>query len=146
MLFRSTEEITLYKKQTYIWKHIVDNFECKDPPESVTKFEADVMMEYYRNMVAQMGMEFSTYLEYMGMKTEDEFIEASKSEIIANCQNTLKVQAIAKSENLTVTDDDIKTYFGVDDFSDYEKIYGKPYLKLAIMQDVVLRFIAENAK
>lgn len=140
--FRS--EIIESQRQNYVWNYLTENSEVKDPPEKLIEFEKNVMLSYYESMVLQWGMDFETYLEYIGVESKDAFVEESMEEITTNAKNTLMVQAIAQAEGLKVEEEDIKNYFGVDDYSEYEDAYGIEYLRLAIMQDVVMEYVLEN--
>lgn len=139
------QDIARNKEQSYLWEQITSTAQYQAVPESVSKFEQDVMIDYYKSMATQMGIDFKTYLSYMQVESEEALIAKSQEELKTNSEHTLLVQAIAKKEGLSVTDDDIKAYFKTDDIKDYVDHYGKPYLKLAIMQSKVLTFVGENA-
>ncbi|MBR4879882.1 MAG: trigger factor [Clostridia bacterium] len=145
MLAKVTEELLNSQKVNDVWKQLTEGAECVELPESVIEFETEVLLNYYKTMAAQYGMEFADYLTAVGVANEEAFIEQSMEQIKANAATTLAIQAFLDAEGIEVTDADLDEYFEgeYDDLIDY---YGKPYLKLAIMQDIAMERLMENMK
>ncbi len=79
-------------------------------PEEMVKEEAARMNENTMRQIKQYGLDFDTYLQYMG-KTKEAYdadidVEASK-----NLRSQLVVEAIGKVANLEVTKEDVETKY-----------------------------------
>lgn len=143
MYAQMTESIVTGQKLSDVWTQFTEGAECVEIPESVYEFEKQVLLNYYKTMAAQYGMEFDDYLKSSGIESEDAFVAENEPQIKANAANTLAIQAFMVAEGLEVTDADLEEYFG-EDLDQLVDIYGKPYVKLAIMQEFVMEKIMEN--
>ena len=68
---------------------------------------------------------------------------------IETAEYYLLAQAIAEDAALSVTDEDISEYFlqyaNTDDYSQFETFYGKPYLKLMVLNQLTIDYIGSIA-
>ena len=145
MYAKVTEELLTSQKVNDVWKQLTEGAECVEIPETVIEFETEVLLNYYKSMASQYGMEFADYLTAIGVASEEAFIEQSMDQIKANAATTLAIQAFLDAEGIEVTDADLDEYFE-GEYDDLIEFYGKPYLKLAIMQDIAMERLMENMK
>ena len=72
------------------------------------------------------------------VKAIEEF-KAENAQVIESAAKELCItQAIAEKEGITVSKADIEEYFGGQDYSGVEKIYGKNFVKFIILQSKTL--------
>ena len=110
------------------------------------------MGSYYRSMAEQYSMEFAEFLEaYMGM-TEQEFEAQAEDAVKQNLQQELYLKAIAETEGLEVTDEEMAeqgaeyaAQYGYETVEELNAAYGESTVRVSIMQDKVLDFLLENA-
>ncbi|MFA7560988.1 MAG: trigger factor [Candidatus Izemoplasmatales bacterium] len=81
-----------------------------DLPEEMVKDEVSKMDENTRNQIKQYGLDFTMYLQYMG-KTEEQYQEELKSQAEKGLSEQFVVNEIAKVENLSATDEEIKAKY-----------------------------------
>lgn len=81
-----------------------------DLPEEMIQDEVSRMDENTRNQIKQYGLDFSMYLQYMG-KTEEQYQEELKVQAEKGLSEQFVINEIAKNENLSATDEEIKTKY-----------------------------------
>ena len=145
MVTKVTESILENQKMEDIWTQLNEGAECVEIPQSVIDFETEVLLNYYKTMATQYGMEFKDYLTAIGVASEEAFVEQNMDQIKANAATSLTIQSVMDAEGLEVTDEHLDEFFG-EEIAELEKAYGKPYIKLAVMQDIVMEKIMENMK
>lgn len=97
------------------------------------------------------GLNFETYLQYMGM-TVDMYKEQAKPQAEKNVKIRLALEKIAELENLDVTEEEIETEyekFAKDYDMEVEKIkeiVTVDGLKADMLKDKALKFVVDNAK
>ena len=115
------------------------------------KMYSDCEEEYNsgnEQMAAMYGMELSAYEELIGID------DASKKEdILSMVHEHQVVEAIAKAENISVSDDDVNEFvegvyedYEYDSAEDFIKDYGMDYLKYYLTSEKVFDFLYDNAK
>lgn len=72
-------------------------------PEAMVKSQANRIAEDFVQRLQQQGLSFEMYLQYTGA-TPEKFIESLLPEAEARIKNSLVLEAIAKAENIKVTD------------------------------------------
>ena len=145
MVTKVTESILENQKMEDVWTQLNEGAECVEIPQSVIDFETEVLLNYYKTMATQYGMEFKDYLTAIGVASEEAFVEQNMDQIKANAATSLTIQSVMDAEGLEVTDEHLDEFFG-EEIAELEKAYGKPYIKLAVMQDIVMEKIMENMK
>ena len=145
MVTKVTESILENQKMEDIWTQLNEGAECVEIPQSVIDFETEVLLNYYKTMATQYGMEFKDYLTAIGVASEEAFVEQNMDQIKANAATSLTIQSVMDAEGLEVTDEHLDEFFG-EEIAELEKAYGKPYIKLAVMQDIVMEKLMENMK
>lgn len=135
MYEKITADILSEQKLDDKWNQLIEGAQIDEMPKEILEFEQQVMLNYYKAYASQFNMELQDYFDAIGVKNEKEFFSKNEEQIMSNAKTSLTTQAVMLKEGLEVSDDDLTEYF--DDYSALEKVYGKPYLKLAVMQDIV---------
>ena len=78
-----------------------------DVPEEMVKEEASRMHDNAEKQIKQYGLDFNTYLQYMG-KTREAYDEELQAEALRTIRQQLVIEAIGKQENLEVTEAEIE--------------------------------------
>ena len=76
-------------------------------PEAMIKQQALQMADGYDRNLKQQGISLEQYVKMMGMEL-DKFIESIYPEAEKRIKNGLVLDAIAKAENFTVTDEEVE--------------------------------------
>lgn len=79
-------------------------------PEEMVKEEAERMRENANRQIKQYGVDFDTYLQYMG-KTKDQYDKEIDAEALKTIRSQLVIEAIGKQEKITVTDAEIEAKY-----------------------------------
>lgn len=81
-----------------------------DLPIEMVEDESKRMHENAERQIKQYGLDFDTYLQYMG-KTREQYDEELKSEAEKNLRQQLVIEAIGKKEDIAVTDEEINAKY-----------------------------------
>ncbi|MBR5520402.1 MAG: trigger factor [Oscillospiraceae bacterium] len=134
--------------KNYVWSKLFDESEISEYPEAMMEYERLAQKDYLASMAAMYGLEAEDFIVMYGAESMDAYLAEMEPSFQETVKMQLVVQAIAEKEGVKVTDEDIKEYFklyyGSEDYSSYETVYGKPYLKSMIMNEVVLDAIIEK--
>lgn len=82
-----------------------------DIPEKILNDEVNYQLEAYENQAKQFGMEMDMMLSIMGMGSADELKEGLRKEAKKQLSMQLILDKIVKTENITVTDEEIEYYY-----------------------------------
>ncbi len=104
-LAKKKEEAAKYDKQDEALKKIIDKSEM-DIPEAMIKTQVDSLLGDMANNLAQQGISMDMYYKITN-STEDDLREQYKEHALSQIQTTLVLEAIAKEENIEVTDEDV---------------------------------------
>lgn len=134
------------QKSYYVMQAIVNDseFECAD---------SDV-----QTVVDAKKQQYETYASYYGMGLED-FLAATnmsedtlKEDAVFQVECTLAIDAVAKAENMTISDEEYQTgladlaeQYGADSGESFEEQYGKEDVENSLLYDKVLNFLTEQA-
>lgn len=137
--------------KSFIQEYLLTNMVVSSIPEEVMDFQVMSMENYYKTSALSYNISVEEFLAtYVGYATLDEVVEAAADQLKGTSEISLIIQAIAEDSNLTVTKEHIDTYFtkyiGVDDYSEFEQIYGLSYLKNSILQETVLDMLVAEAE
>lgn len=135
---------------SYLQQAIVDESNIKEVPESLIKYNENIMVQYYTETAASYGMELEDLLKNMiGVESVEELRETEQESNIKASSYSLVIQAIAEDAKITVSDDDVSTFFkeeaNIDDYSPQKEQYGMPYLKHIVLDEKVLTYLEDNA-
>ena len=106
------------------------------------------MDSYYHSMAEQYSMEFEEFLSsFLGM-TEEDFSEQVVLATQQNLQQEMYLKAIAESEGIEVTEEDLAEAakeFGFETVEEFNAAYGEDVVRISVLQDKTLDFLLENA-
>lgn len=122
--------------------------EIKEYPQEMIDYGVANMDSYYRSMAEQYSMEFDEFLSsFLGM-TEEDFSEQVVLATQQNLQQEMYLKAIAESEGIEVTDEDLAEAakeFGFETVEEFNAAYGEDVVRISVLQDKTLDFLLENA-
>lgn len=118
-------------------------------PAELTKYFED----YYLSspyLYAQMyGVSLDEFMQANGYDSAAAYLESSRTYIDGAIQQTLILQALAEKYGITCTTETLENqfqeYFGSSDTSSYVNYYGENYLKMSILNDLVMEKLVEEA-
>jgi len=140
--------------RTYVTNYISDNTTVNKYPrkflknyKETTYYTEQESFEYMNQMYIQYyGQGFSSFEEYMGVASEEEYEVQLDTNAKNSVKNILAYQAILESEGLTLTDDDVKAYYGEDEsYDSLVETYGKGYLNLEVIANKAIDIAVDNA-
>ncbi|HLO10901.1 MAG TPA: trigger factor [Pseudoneobacillus sp.] len=91
-----------------------------DVPEAMVDTELDRMMNEFEQRLQMQGMNLDLYFQFSG-QTEDVLREQMKEEAASRVRVNLTLEAIAKAENIEVTDEDVEK-----ELQNMSKVYNMP--------------------
>lgn len=128
----------------YIYDEFVANCKVNKFSQNAYDLERDYILANYEQQAVVYGYTLDEFLAVMAYTTR-EGLEANNKETIEQAADEIVIlQAIAKKENIKVTEDMIVDYFGTEDYSSFERAYGKPFIRFLILQTEVLDFLTEE--
>lgn len=133
---------------------VTDNSEI-DVPEVMTNNEIDSMVKDLQMRLSYQGLDFETYLKYTN-STEEKLREYMKENAEKKVKTELVLEAIAKVENLEVSEEEIKEkaeemanqYTAGDVSALVEQIMSsqKSVIEVQVLNEKVISLIIENSK
>lgn len=134
----------------YIQEQIVENTTVTSVPKNLLEYQKNSLLSYFQGNADQYSMKLEEFLTtYVGVSTTEELLEKYNEDNTKNAEFSLIIQAIAEDAGISVTDDDVAAYFkeymGTEDYSTYKETYGMPFLKLTVLNQAVLDYLADNA-
>lgn len=127
-------------------------------PDAMVDTQTRSMVDDFANRIAQQGLSMEQYMQFTGM-TVEQMMEQMKPEALKRIQSSLVLEAIAKEENIEVSDEDVdaeldkmaemygmeadklKEYMG-----DNEKESMKKDLAIQKAVDLIMENVKERAK
>lgn len=117
-------------------------------PAELTKYFED----YYLSspyLYAQMyGVSLDEFMQANGFDSAAAYLESSRTYIDGAIQQTLILQALAEKYGITcpteTLENQFQEYFGSSDTSSYVNYYGENYLKMSILNDLVMEKLVEE--
>ena len=136
-------------KQDLIADKLVEENEVKELPSLAYDFAVDLTIIPYANYASQYGVDIGTFLTVYGLSIENMISDFAEDNLKV-AKRMLIVQAIDESrDDISVTEDDMKAFatenFGSEDYSEAVDSYGEGLLKMYVLQDVVMKHIADNS-
>jgi trigger factor len=125
-----------------------------DIPASMIESQQESMLNEFKQQLSMQGMSFDMYSQYTGIN-EDTMLEQVKPEAEKRVKSRLVLEAVAKAENIEVSDEDLDkkleemaTMYGieVDKFKGYIGDKEKDSIKKDIAVEKAAEFIAANVK
>jgi trigger factor len=131
----------------FIQNYIIENTVVNELPQVVLDYQFSLMENYYIMSAYSYNMTVEEYLNLNGIENMEALKEASIEQIRESAEYAMIIQAIAEDANIEITEAILTEYFteftGNSDYSQFEAMYGLPYLKNTVLQDAVLDYIAE---
>lgn len=117
------------------------------PAELTKYFEGYYLSSPY--LYAQMyGISLDEFMQANGYDSAAAYLESSRTYIDGAIQQTLILQALAEKYGITCTTETLENqfqeYFGSSDTSSYVNYYGENYLKMSILNDLVMEKLVEE--
>lgn len=148
------DSLTKANKVTLLWKQVMDNTIILQYPEKEYRIYYEDFKKSYELLAENYSMSLSDYLSFIG-ETEESFDKRANEETQNYLKEDLIVHAIAKAENLTVSDEEYEqgkqSYYDKVVFDYFltpelmEESLGKAYLVEHILANKVLDLICESA-
>lgn len=145
-------QIVLSNKISDIWPDIVEDSKVDiNAKEKQNKYAE--LYDYYENIVtSNYGIELESYIEQVG-QTMDDFKSSLQDEADYQIKCQAISNAIARAENITVTDEEYDKkaksdmeYYGYKTLEEYQKVYSKQEIVDSLIYYKVLEFLGENAQ
>ena len=119
-------------------------------PEAIIRYQENHMINGSKMSAAELGIGFNEFiLMHFGANDIEELIALQHDAIVEQATLDIIIQAIAEDAGIRVSRDDIANFFmtalGIDDYSEFEEIYGLPFLKRVVLSEIVLDYLLENA-
>lgn len=149
---RKENEVKAEKEDAVIAK-IIDSAKM-DIPEAMVEFQVENMLDDYARRLQQQGLSIEQYMQYTGM-TVDKMKEQMEPQAQKRIQSRLVLEAVAKAENIEVTDDDMnkeieemaKAYqMEADKLNEYMGEAEKKQMKADIAVKKAADFVVEQSK
>ena len=77
-----------------------------DIPDAMVNFQAEQLMDDFAQRIQMQGMSLEQYFRFTGM-TQEQYEEQMRPRALQNIQSRLVLEAVAKAENLEVTEADV---------------------------------------
>ena len=95
--------------QEAIRAQLIDNMEC-EIPDGMIEVQLDHMMDRYAANLQNQGISLEDYMQMMGMDVAT-LRATSREGAVRELQTQLALEAVAKAENIEVTDEEIEAEF-----------------------------------
>lgn len=143
-------QLNAYVYQT--WSAITENTEVKKYPEKEVNQIIDQLVAEVESYTTTSGVDFGNYVNAVYGMTEEEFRAYAEEVAQAQVKEDMIVYAIARAENLEVTDEQYHEYAALFakqlDYASEEELeqhYTTGAIKESILGDVVKEFVVDNA-
>ena len=137
-----------------VWDVVYENTEVIKWPDEELSERYNTLVDANQAYAEALGLNFQAYLNlyYEGM-TEEEFFAAAKSESEEKIKGEMIVYAIARLENLSLSEEEYQErateyateYYEMESLEAFEDTYDKPLIRQTILSDLVHEFIVDHA-
>ena len=93
-------------------------------PDAMVDTQTRSMVDDFANRIAQQGLSMEQYMQFTGM-TVEKMMEQMKPEALKRIQSSLVLEAIAKEENIEVSDEEVE-----EELKKMAEMYGMELEKL----------------
>lgn len=141
-------------KTKAVWDAVYAACEVKEPPQSMVDTLKQSVYDNAESYAKQSGVEMAEFIKSnMGM-TEEEFEKEANDAAVASAKENLVMKAIAKKEDLKVTDDELKesvktdaSTYGYEKSEDYlEAVGGEAIYKDYLLSKKVYEYLETVVK
>ena len=134
--------------QHYIHEYVSTQVVVRSIPEQLLRYYEQALLQQYKEQAVQFGMDIDDVLGMFGFESVEDFIESSREEIESEARFSLIFQAVAEDAGIVASVQDVTAFFeehfGSGDFSMFEEMYGLPWLKQFIRDQMVMEYISER--
>ena len=137
-----------------VWDIVYENTEVIKWPDAEVSEYYNTVVEANQAYAEVTGLNFASYVSlfFDGM-TEEEFYTTAKSEAEQKVKEEMIVYAIARRENLSLSEDEYTKrateyatkYYEMSSLEAFEETYDKPLIRQTILADLVHEFIVDHA-
>lgn len=136
-----------------IWDSVLDNTTVKKYPDKEVKYYYDRLVDTVSNHVSALELDFAAFVKTNFDMTEEEFYAYA----MENAQETVKeqmiVNAIARTENISISDSEYKTLgekyakeiYELDSLAELEEKFPSDEIRELFLIEKVQKFVADNA-
>ncbi len=135
LIERKEAEARREKENELIEKIIEDS--QMEIPDAMIETQTENMVDDFANRLAQQGMPMEQYMQFTGM-TEEKLMEQMRPDALKRIQSGLVLEAIAKAEDIQVSEDDVEAELG-----NMAEMYGMEVDKL---KEIFVESERENMK
>ncbi len=118
-------------------------------PQPVADFFRDFALYNIYAYTQQYGIDADTLLTQSGYESTEQYLDDMQDGIVDNGRTVLLIQALAEELGIVCDDDTLAAnaegVFGTDDLTVYEQAHGRGYLKMMMLERLVLNRLIENA-
>lgn len=129
--------------RSYVYQEVFGKSTVENLPENAFNFQRDYLLANAETTAKNYGMTLEDYLASGGFASKDEFIQENSSVIEDAAKELMVLQAIAKNENMTVSQEDLQEQYG-ENLETSKELYGENFLKIVVLQNKVLKLIEEE--
>lgn len=106
---RKENEAKRERENEIIEKIIADS--QMEIPDAMVDTQTENMVDEFANRIAQQGLSMEQYAQFTGV-TEEKLMEQMRPDALKRIQSGLVLEAIAKAENIEVSEDDVEAEIG----------------------------------
>ncbi len=123
-------------------------------PQAMIDTQVNQMVQDFAQRIQSQGLTMEQYFQFTGM-TADKMMEEMKPQAVKRIETRLVLEAIAKAENIEITDEKLDEEFAkmaelykmeVDKIKEYMGEYEKKQMKADMAVQEAVTFLVENAK
>jgi trigger factor len=143
-LVADIEAWIINQQKMEFFDELMAEVECDEVPDALLDYVKNLDVASIKDYAALNNIDLDTFMAtFMGYDSLDAYLDAQADAYKEMATRYLIVQAIAETEGLSATDEDINEA----GYTDYIKTHGRPYLKLLLLHSkIVPNFVADNAK
>ena len=145
------EELLFERKADIIMGLLYENTQFADPmPEDFAQYFKDWTLVSAYQYAMMYGMDMASFLQAQTGLDPEGYLEATQESTNSLMQQTLLMQAIAEKKGIVVDDETLEKnfedIFGTDDVAGFEADVGRNYLRMNVLNNLVMRELINGAK
>ena len=132
------------KGNAFVWNWLMENSTFTAEPESQLQNQIQLAVDYYKWFAAAYGIDFETYLTYMGIADEDALRDSIREEALLFTERQVISEKIAKEQGIDIDDAYVAEQVG-DNLDAMVENYGIGYIMNNLRMVKVAEWVLENA-
>ncbi len=141
------------KKETEIWKKIVDNVTVSSYPEDELEHFKELVLESYDNSAqSQYGMTYEEFAKTYYGKTLEEMDDEIMQQVKSTVKEYMTIVAIARDQDIEISDQEYQsqaatyaTSYGYSNAQEFLDAVDESQFYLSLLVNKVMDFVVENA-